>query len=485
MKSRLRRVLVGLLIMSVFAGSSFSSAYAETMPTGETPPIGEDPVQSDFTVVSFEELSTEIKVQNLNVGDESTKIVLPTTLVANLQNGEKTSISPITWEIDKAFNNSVSGTFTYTAVLPDTFTYAADVSVPSISVTVNKAVSTLLSLNSTIDKVAGTTLWNTIWVRPAYGRTIYLQKYNSTLAIWETKKTYTLSNVLVQEMDIAYPSEWYSLNQATTQWRIYMPETSSGDQYTSPTVTINAIRAYQNPASYYQIQPSVTLRSNAGYALRYGSMGLKVAAVQRKLGMGRIWEIIGPTTYSKIKAYQKRLGLPQTGTVNYTLWRKMGFSDNYWYNAAAYVSPLKTGLASTKTQFVEAFISNAYRYIGTEYIVGAAGAPKTGVDCSGLVMQSMYATGVDPYPISVIRHSQPGYEYESRNFWASTKLKAVAVKDRARGDLIFYQNKAGTVIHVAIYLGNNKVIESVPSGVKVSNMISLYSNIKGVKRVFN
>jgi len=100
-------------------------------------------------------------------------------------------------------------------------------------------------------------------------------------------------------------------------------------------------------------------------------------------------------------------------------------------------------------------------------------------------MQSMYATGVDPYPISVIRHSQPGYEYESRNFWASPQMKTVAISQRVRGDLIFYQNRAGTVIHVAIYLGNNRVIEAVPSGVRIANIITIYPSIKGVKRVFN
>jgi cell wall-associated NlpC family hydrolase len=163
----------------------------------------------------------------------------------------------------------------------------------------------------------------------------------------------------------------------------------------------------------------------------------------------------------------------------------MGFSDYDWYYKAAYVSPMMTNLGSSKSQHIEAFINNAYRYLGTEYVVGAAGKPKTGVDCSGLVMQSMYATGVDPYPISVIRHSQPGYEYESRNFWASTQLKTIPVKDRARGDLIFYQNKSGTVIHVAIYLGNNKVIESVPTGVRIADWITVYPSVKGVKRVFN
>lgn len=174
-----------------------------------------------------------------------------------------------------------------------------------------------------------------------------------------------------------------------------------------------------------------------------------------------------------------------TGVVDYKTWKKMGFSDNDWYYKGAYVSPLKLNLDSTRSQHIEAFIANAYRYKGTEYIVGAAGKPKTGIDCSGLVMQSMYATGVNPKPVSVIRHSQPGYEYESRNLWKDSRSKRVAYNKKRRGDLVFYHNGKGTVIHVAIYLGKDKIIEANPSHVKITGIKSSYKHIKGIKRVFN
>lgn len=466
--------------------SNFTSsiAFADTSPNGNVSQIGEF-TPSEFSVMSFAGLPDGISVQNLKVGDAITNIVLPDTLTGYYQSGEQVSISPVTWTINKPFNNNVVDTYTYTPVLPVAYEYNPDIATPTISVSVNKAATVVLDMRHTITQTAGITLGDQLRIHPAYGRSLYIQKYNPSTKKWGTKKTYVLSDVYNQKLTIYYPREWYSLNQVTTIWRIYLPGTGTGSSYISPSVTINAMRAYQNPIGYYQIQPGVTLRSNAGYTLRYGSMGLKVALVQHKLGLGDIWEIIGPSTYEKIKAYQKSKGLAQTGNVDYSLWKRLGFSDYSWYYRAAYVSPMRTNLASSKDQLIESFIANAYSYLGTEYIVGAAGKPDTGVDCSGLVMQSMYATGVDPYPISVIRHSQPGYEYESRNFWASSQMKTVATTNRVRGDLIFYQNQAGVVIHVAIYLGNNKVIESVPSGVRVSPLIGYYPNIKGVKRVFN
>ena len=135
------------------------------------------------------------------------------------------------------------------------------------------------------------------------------------------------------------------------------------------------------------------------------------------------------------------------------------------------------------TAFEQEMISTAKSYLGTEYVVGAAGVPGSGIDCSGLVMQAMYSVGIDPAPISVTRHTQPGYEYESRNLWKLPTLKTVTKPKR--GDLVFYKNSSGTIIHVAIYLGNDKVIESWPEEVVEWPLIHPERPlIKGYKRIF-
>jgi cell wall-associated NlpC family hydrolase len=99
-------------------------------------------------------------------------------------------------------------------------------------------------------------------------------------------------------------------------------------------------------------------------------------------------------------------------------------------------------------------IHQATRYMGNPYLVGSSSSPKYGTDCSGLVMQALYAGGISPVPVSAIHHAYPGNEWNSRNLWASKKLKHVAYRHRQRGDLIFYYQPGTHVIwHVAIYLG--------------------------------
>ncbi|MCL2465121.1 MAG: C40 family peptidase, partial [Micrococcales bacterium] len=80
--------------------------------------------------------------------------------------------------------------------------------------------------------------------------------------------------------------------------------------------------------------------------------------------------------------------------------------------------------------------------------------------------QALYAIGLNPLPSSSWRHTQSGYDYESAQLWKNPKLPHVASPQR--GDLVFYNGPSGSVSHVAIYLGNNQVIESWPTSVRVS-----------------
>ena len=247
-------------------------------------------------------------------------------------------------------------------------------------------------------------------------------------------------------------------------------------------------RVYQNPSQYYQIKNSVSL-SGGGYNLSYGYEGVKVMKVIQKLklgnGIGMNGAFYSKRVESAVKKFQKNSGLKQTGVVDLATWLKMGYTKTQWEQWGAYVSPIKVDATSTRSEHIEAMISTAYSYLGTPYVIGASGPPGTGIDCSGLVMQGLYAAGMDISPINPVRHAKPGYEYESRNMWASKKFKHVPYSQRQRGDLIFYQSSSGVVIHVAIYLGDNKVIESWPNKVVVWPIKNnSRSNIKGVVRPF-
>lgn len=245
--------------------------------------------------------------------------------------------------------------------------------------------------------------------------------------------------------------------------------------------------AFQNPSGYIQIQTSIAPLTGGGYELNPGYMGVKVYYVQKKLGLYSTSSraIVDQTFRNAVMKYQSSHSLKVDGIVGLNTWRSLGYSDNDWYNLGTYISPMLIGSNRTRSDCIEAMITTAYKYLNTPYVIGASGAPGTGVDCSGLVMQGLYAAGVDLSPINPIRHSQPGYEYESRNMWTLSTMKHVSYAERQRGDLIFYQNSNGVIIHVAIYLGNDQVIEAWPPETVVWPIKNwARSNIAGVVRPF-
>ena len=249
-------------------------------------------------------------------------------------------------------------------------------------------------------------------------------------------------------------------------------------------------RRYQNPSGYYQIQESSIKLSGGDYELNIGYEGLRVAWVIRALGLGNAVGMNGAYYSQNVKnaviQFQKKHGLTANGITGLKTWRALGYTDSQWYKLGAYASPLQVNIYSSRSDCIEAMISRAYDYLGDDYVIGASGAPGYGVDCSGLVMQALFAAGIDMSPINPVRHAHPGYEYESQNIWTSSKLKHVSYGDRERGDIIIYCNSSGTVIHSAIYLGNNQVIESWPNKVQVSSLKdSRHPYVKGVLRVFN
>lgn len=150
-----------------------------------------------------------------------------------------------------------------------------------------------------------------------------------------------------------------------------------------------------------------------------------------------------------------------------------------------YISPMKTGNLNSSSERIEAMIARAYEYMNTPYVVYKSGAPGTGADCSGLVMQCLYAAGFDCSPASPQHHSYT--EYDSRTLFHQTPMMHVSASQLRRGDLVYYRSpNSGLINHVAIYLGNGRVIESWPP--RVTDRYGLTSSphtiIYGVTRPF-
>lgn len=154
-----------------------------------------------------------------------------------------------------------------------------------------------------------------------------------------------------------------------------------------------------------------------------------------------------------------------------------------------YTSPVLTDRYSTRRDHVEAMIATAMTFKGDPYVNRESREPGRGVDCSGLVMQACYGSGVDLWPSNPYRHKYGAdrYEWESREIAAMDGLMTVPYEERKRGDLIFYANRKGEVIHVAIYLGHDRIIHSsrILGGVVISPPVyNRKARICMVRRVF-
>lgn len=232
----------------------------------------------------------------------------------------------------------------------------------------------------------------------------------------------------------------------------------------SATPTRDTAATACNPArngwcpSLAYLQPVTSIAPVVGGSpLTAGSSGVKVAAIQRALGMGSRNEEFDAATIAKVRAFQARKKLPVTGVVNAATWRAAGIALPWTIDA--WQTTVAVPQNATRTQRVEAMVAFAAKQVGSSYVWGGAGYAKLGYDCSGLVLQSLYAAGIDPQPVSVLAHQSPGY-ITTEHLYHHKGIERVPLAQRQRGDLIFWGRK-GVTTHVAIYLGRGRLLEAV------------------------
>lgn len=111
---------------------------------------------------------------------------------------------------------------------------------------------------------------------------------------------------------------------------------------------------------------------------------------------------------------------------------------------------------STVSNTRRGMVEYARQFLGNRYVYGG-NSLTNGIDCSGFT-KAIYAK----YGISLSRTSG-SQSYGGKAVTAST-LKV--------GDLVFYGNSRNSVNHVAMYIGNGKVIHASnrKDGIKISNM---------------
>ena len=145
-----------------------------------------------------------------------------------------------------------------------------------------------------------------------------------------------------------------------------------------------------------------------------------------------------------------------------------------------YRTPSKLSLGATRQDCVNAMISTAWSYVGTtRYIWDYACAPRVGVDCAGLVMQCLYATGMDLGRYTPWDHYYtPGHNHYANDMWNDSRFKHVSFAERQPGDIVCYPG------HVAIYVGNDKIIEAYSPAVGVRYGTVYVGKIRGCLRPF-
>lgn len=268
----------------------------------------------------------------------------------------------------------------------------------------------------------------------------------------------------------------------------WLPAGSNGGTVGNGTNMVQAIkfRLTGEIAKFYDVWYRAHVQSggwldwtrNGGSAGSTG-LGIRMEAYQVKLvskakeAPGRTAEPMFNSMYARGKVgWQNPSGYPQVSCHTVKL-------PSYATGYHTYVTPSRIAINATREQCVEAFIARAYEYLnaGTPFREPWAREPGVGIDCSGLVLQCLYATGMDlehARGTSVVggynpynHYHVPAQTYNSMRWYENDTFMPVSLSSIRRGDLIFYSG------HVAIYLGNGQIIHSTDyqdRGVSTANL---------------
>jgi cell wall-associated NlpC family hydrolase len=113
------------------------------------------------------------------------------------------------------------------------------------------------------------------------------------------------------------------------------------------------------------------------------------------------------------------------------------------------------GISRDKAELVAGVVETATGAMGTPYQWGGTGANGGGFDCSGLIQYAYRQHGV-ALPRTSRDQARMGVAVDRE----MSKL--------APGDILTFSNSGGPVTHVALYIGDGKIIHSATGGVQIS-----------------
>ncbi|MFZ2755349.1 MAG: RICIN domain-containing protein, partial [Atopobiaceae bacterium] len=148
----------------------------------------------------------------------------------------------------------------------------------------------------------------------------------------------------------------------------------------------------------------------------------------------------------------------------------------------SYVTPSRIAIDASRSDCVNAFVGRAWEYMGTGYVWDYACAPGVGVDCSGLVIQCLYATGMDTVFNPYDHMYDPWQDHDANNIFEDSRFEHVGVGDRQPGDIVCYYG------HVGIYIGGDTMISATTWGgsycVRTNSIWDSMGGMRGMVRPF-
>lgn len=220
------------------------------------------------------------------------------------------------------------------------------------------------------------------------------------------------------------------------------------------------------PANPYYFGPTNNpTTSRGGHNLTKGWNGVRVAAVQKRLGIYSNGHsaTMNANTIRAVKSWQRKRGLPVTGVVDKRTWDSLGTGVS-WYADGFTVKP-KVGITASRQERIDTMVNFARSQVGSPYTWGGAGGYKLGYDCSGIAIQAMNAAGLET---GVTPEQHAGANWLSTHyFYNSKKFRKVPISQIQRGDWIFYRDSGGTIRHMTMYLGNGQMLHSWGPGVHI------------------
>jgi cell wall-associated NlpC family hydrolase len=193
--------------------------------------------------------------------------------------------------------------------------------------------------------------------------------------------------------------------------------------------------------------------------------GNKVFLVQRRLGTTYEKDRYLQGTYDAVERFQRNHSLKVTGRVNEGTWQELGMDRPFCMDRFTVQPAVKA--AATADRRIEAMITWARQQMGRRYIWGGAGP--IGYDCSGLALQAMHAGGRVLPTVTTDLHQRQDFGTATAIY--ESGLRRVPLSERRRGDLVFY-GPTGSMTHMAIYLGHDRIIEAVRPKVQKAGLWS-------------